>query len=96
MNNEYRIATIKDFLAVPESSIDACLADFKAWLDLARQPHQLGDDMNTLLATQGALSFCDDSFIWLDDGLSGIHHIQVVNAADDSEIARISIEAEES
>lgn len=92
MTKEYLLSTIKDFLAIPPESIDACLADFKVWLQMARKPDEFSSDMNDLLATEGALSFVDDSFIWLDDGLSGVHHIQIVDASNDSEIARISFE----
>ena len=91
MSAEYSISSIKDFLAIPPESIDACLADFKVWLQMARRPDEFSYDMNDLLATEGALSFVDDSFIWLDDGLSGIHHIQIVDASDDSEVARVSV-----
>lgn len=90
MTAEYSITSIKDFLAIPPESIDACLADFKVWLQMARLPEEFSSDMNDLLATEGALSFVDDSFIWLDDGLFGIHHIQIVGVSDDSEIARVS------
>ncbi|MDP9652073.1 hypothetical protein [Paraburkholderia caledonica] len=90
MTAQYKLSTIADFLAVPPESIDACLADFKVWLQLARRPDEFSADMNDLLATEGALSFVDDSFIWLDDGLSGVHHVQIVDASNDSEIARIS------
>jgi hypothetical protein len=92
VSKEYRISSIKDFLAIPPESIDACLADFKVWLQMARKPDEFNSAMNDLLATEGALSFVDDSFIWLDDGLFGVHHIQIVDASNDSEIARISFE----
>lgn len=91
MTNEYRIAAIKDFLAVPDESIDACLADFKVWLQVARQPKDFSSDMNDLIGVPNALSFSDESFTWLDDGLSGIVHIDIVNAADDSPIGRLSL-----
>jgi hypothetical protein len=90
MTAEYSISSLKDFLAVPPESIDACLADFKVWLEAARQPKEFSNDMNELLGMESALSFSHDGFIWIDDGLSGIHHIQIVDASDDSEIARIS------
>jgi hypothetical protein len=90
MTAEYSISSIKDFLAIPPESIDACLADFKVWLEAARQPKAFSDDMNALIGLSDALSFSLDGFTWMDDGLSGIHHIQIVDASDDSEIARIS------
>lgn len=90
MTAEYRISAIKDFLAIPPESIDACLSDFKVWIQMARQPGEFSSDMNDLLGTEGALSFSDDSFTWIDDGLSGVYHVDIVDASDDSSIARIS------
>lgn len=90
MSAEYSINSLKDFLAIPLESIDACLADFKVWLEATRQPKAFSDDMNELLGMENALSFSLEGFTWMDDGLSGIHHIQIVDASDDSEIARIS------
>ncbi|WCM21380.1 hypothetical protein NDK50_08010 [Paraburkholderia bryophila] len=91
MTLEYRIKLLKDFLTVPPESIDACVADFKVWLELARKPDGLNKQMNDLLDAEGSLSFCDDSFVWLNDGLSGILHIEIVDGRDDSPIGRISL-----
>lgn len=90
MTAEYSISSIKDFLSVPHESIDACLADFKVWLNVARRPKEFSDDMNELIGVPNAMSFSEDSFTWIDDGVSGILHVDVVSAADDSPIARIS------
>jgi hypothetical protein len=92
MTAEYSISSIKDFLAIPPESIDACLADFKVWLEIAHQQKEFSDDMNELIGMPGALSFSEDSFKWLDDGLSGLHHVDIVNADDNSPIGRISFE----
>jgi hypothetical protein len=90
MTAEYRISTIKDFLAVPPESIDACLADFKVWLNIARQPNEFCNDMNELIGVPDAMGFSHDSFTWIADGIIGIAHVDIVDASDDSPIARIS------
>jgi hypothetical protein len=92
MSYEYRIGALKDFLAVPAESIDACLADFKVWLEIARARDEFSADMSELLGVPEALSFSDDGFTWLDDGIPRCRHIDIVDASDDSPIGRISFE----
>lgn len=92
MSNEYRLRAIKDFLSVPPGSIDACLADFKTWLEIARSRDEFVSSMSELLGAPGAVSFSDDGFTWLDDGIPGCRHIDIVDASDDSPIGRISFE----
>jgi hypothetical protein len=89
MSNEYRISSIKDFLAVPPESIDACLADFKAWLTLARDGSEFSKDFNDLIGVPNATSFIQDSFIWVDDGISGISRIELTDH-EGEHFARIS------
>jgi hypothetical protein len=92
MSAEYPISSLRDFLAIPPESIDACLADFKVWLEAARHPKEFSADMNELIGMPNAMSFSYDGFTWVDDGLGGIHHIDIVNADDNSPIGRISFE----
>jgi hypothetical protein len=91
VSKEYRISSIKDFLAIPEESIAACLADFKAWIGLAREGSEFSKDFNDLIGIPDATSFIQDSFIWLDDGLSGISRIQLTDH-EGEEFVRIEFE----
>ena len=74
MNDEYRIETVKDFLAVPEDKRDECLRDFKIWLG------SIGVFRTALAELVGIdESFVrTDTFIWLDDGKAGISGARVV------------------
>jgi hypothetical protein len=90
MTSEYRLNTVKDFLAVPAESIDACLSDFKTWLEIARNSSEFNSDMNELLGIPGAVAFSNDGFTWLDDGISGISLLDIMQG--DQPIARISIQ----
>ena len=70
MANEYRIASLADFAAVPADRLDACLADFKAFLSYA---NQTGSQLAELFgsAAEGLISV-GESFTWIDDGKVGI------------------------
>jgi hypothetical protein len=91
VSKEYNISSIKDFLSIPVESLDACLADFRAWVELARGGSELANDLNDFLGVPNATTFMLDSFIWIDDGISGISRVQLSDAAGD-ERARISFE----
>jgi hypothetical protein len=88
VSKEYAISSIKDFLSVPAESIDACLADFKTWIGLARYGSEFAVDFNEFIGVQNATSFIQDSFIWVDDGISGISRIQLSDQ-EGEEFARI-------
>lgn len=92
MSPEYEIRTIADFLAVPEKSIDACLADFKAWLELARKPKEINAAINAILDVPAAASFMNTIFTWRDDGVSGITFFDLVDPSHPDDKVRISIE----
>lgn len=79
MSNEYHISSIKDFLGIPLESIDACLADFKTWIELARNGSEFSRDFNDFVGVPDATSFIQDSFIWLDDGISGVSQIELTD-----------------
>jgi hypothetical protein len=91
MTAEYQITSLKDFFAIPPESIDACLADFKKWIELARAPNTLTEDFNTLVGIESAVTFRDDSFVWIDDGIVGITRIELRDGKT-GEAVRISIE----
>jgi hypothetical protein len=78
MHNKYPIETLADFLAVPEASIDACLADFKEWLALARNTAPIAEELNAVLEAAGAGSVpLLHSFTWIDDGIVGLTGIEI-------------------
>jgi hypothetical protein len=87
---EYKISAIKDFLAVPFESIDACLADLKAWIEIAHHSKEFDSKVNELIDMPGALAFVDDAFTWIDDGISGCVHVEILSGPDDTPIGRIS------
>jgi hypothetical protein len=60
--SEYRIFSLMDFTLVPKDRLDACLLDFKAWIDLAgRTPKEL-ENMG---------------FVWIDDGRIGVEFVEL-------------------
>ena len=92
MSNEYPIKTVADFLTIPDESIDACLTDFKEWIRIARQRVSFSADMSELLGVPGAINMSTDDFTWIDDGLVGLHHVDIVDGSDGTSIGRISFE----
>ena len=79
MAAEYRISTLADFLAVPEDKIDVCLADFKTWLGMARDPSGLTQMVDNLTGTPGAARFLTDGFTWVDDGIAGLTALDITD-----------------
>ncbi|SAL01567.1 hypothetical protein AWB80_08155 [Caballeronia pedi] len=89
-NNEYPIAALNDFLKVPEEKIDACLADFKQWLGLARQSAVITSMLESFSGVPGGTALFRNSFIWIDDGTPGIRAIQITDEHD-KEVVRIAV-----
>jgi hypothetical protein len=75
MNQEYKIATIADFLKVPEEKQEQCLRDFFAWLTLARQAKELEQSLAGGILEGTTLGL--DSFLWIDDGKDGLSAVSV-------------------
>src|SRR4051812_10182080 len=55
----YRIASVMDFLSVPEDRREVCLREFRVWLGVA-------DAMGLMLA--GIAAEFPQEFVWVDDG----------------------------
>lgn len=91
MSKEYQISSVKDFLTVPPESMDACLADFKEWIALARNGAVFSVDFKDVIGIQGATSFVQDRFTWVDDGVVGISRVDIVGPGDER-IARVDLE----
>lgn len=59
----YEIKTLADFTKIPSDKIDACLADFKLWISLAR--------------TFQMSAIAPVSMDWIDDGKTEISEITI-------------------
>lgn len=63
---EYRIATVQDFLKVPEDRLEECLKEFRDYLDIARSVTELAKVAGELLGAKdtetevGCFNWCDD------------------------------------
>lgn len=63
---EYRIEMVQDFLKVPPGRINACLEEFRDWIDFALK---MRDVIVVDSEHAGANSvFEDGEFVWIDDG----------------------------
>ena len=62
----YEIEKVQDFLKVPEDRLDACLAEFRDYLEIVRSLSELAKITGELLGakqtdtTAGCLNWCDD------------------------------------
>lgn len=90
MSNEYPITRLEDFLKVPEDKLDACLADFKIWLSLARQSDVVTSMLDALSGMPGWTTTFMHSFTWIDDGIPGIRAVQITDANDQS-VVRVDV-----
>jgi hypothetical protein len=77
MSNEYPISSVADFLAVPEDKVDACLADFKSWISLARHSSVISTMLDAIAGAPDVCTFLNHSFIWIDNGIPGLRHIDI-------------------
>lgn len=69
MKAEYNIATIADFLNVPEEKQAECLRDFAMWLNEARNPTIMCMQASEILGCE--VTFKTETFTWIDDGIAG-------------------------
>jgi hypothetical protein len=90
MSNEYPISSVADFLTIPEDKIDACLADFKSWISLARHSSAISTMLQACAPAEISAMFVTHSFLWIDDGVPGLRHIQITDQ-NDHEIVRIPV-----
>jgi hypothetical protein len=94
MSNEYTIATLDDFLAVPEDRIGACLADFQEWIRINRRKQDIETDLCEYLEVEsGMVTLNSAKFIWCDDGIAGLRAIEV-RGKDGSLHGRVEMEIE--
>ena len=59
----YTIATLRDFLLIPEDRLSECLYEFKSWLACTNFMAGLHGDPDRLIIPP---------FIWCDDGLKNL------------------------
>ena len=68
---EYRIASIADFLKVPEDRLTACLEEFEDWVCILRATDALIRTLAPDHPTDSPL-VTEQSFTWVDDGARNI------------------------
>lgn len=64
---EYTIKEVGDFLQVPEDRLDACLEEFKTFLQVSRSFMEMTNAMAGLLGADKSQNVLQ-SFVWIDDG----------------------------
>lgn len=73
----YRVESLKDFDTIPTDKLDACLSDFREWLDMRRLVAAVFDpEALTVL----------DVFEWVDDGVQGVSDLRFVDSETGEEI----------
>ena len=73
---EYTIKEVGDFLKVPKDRLDACLEEFKTFLQASRSFMEMANAMAGLLGADKSQNVLE-SFVWIDDGeRNGTIHIQ--------------------
>ena len=70
----YTIATVHDFLAVPEDRRAVCLREFGVWVDMMTKVPKIFEGIKVMVPTE---------FVWIDDGL---HTMTVSVQSDDTYI----------
>ena len=66
MSNEYEIKHVADFLKVPEDRLDACLKEFKTFVELSRAHLKVVEAVAEELGINGRGEV--QAFTWIDDG----------------------------
>ena len=89
---EYPVKTVTDFLAVPADKIDACLADFAMWVRMCHMKAEIDAGIEGLLGV--ALPLRTDSFLWVDDGQTGVSSIGFTDESGE-QIAEMRIRKDE-
>lgn len=75
MSNEYEIIHVADFLKVPEDRLDACLKEFKTFVEISRAHSELIEAVTETLGIEAKSEV--QSFTWVDDdeGKVTIQHV---------------------
>jgi len=72
----YEIKTVQDFLLVPEDRLEACLSEFRDYLEYARDIMELAKLAGEIVGAKETKSSVG-SFNWTDDGIrKGTIHIE--------------------
>lgn len=74
--DEYQIRTVQDFMQVPKDKRDACLADFKHYLEFMDQVEETNQLIRGLTGGLTALT-PSDAFHWVDDDVPGLTKINI-------------------
>ncbi len=64
---QYTIQTVGDFLKVPEDRLDACLEEFKTFLEQSRSFMEIANVMADLVGADKSKNVVK-GFVWIDDG----------------------------
>ena len=64
---QYTIQTVGDFLKVPEDRLDACLEEFKTFLEQGRAFMEMANALAGILGAD-KLKNAVKGFVWIDDG----------------------------
>jgi hypothetical protein len=64
---QYIIQTVGDFLKVPEDRLDACLEEFKTFLEQSRAFTKAADTLEDLIGGDKSKTVVQ-SYVWIDDG----------------------------
>ena len=64
---QYTIQTVGDFLKVPEDRLDACLEEFKTFLEQSRSFMKVADTLADLFGADKSQNAVK-GFTWIDDG----------------------------
>lgn len=71
MSPEYAIKTVTDFAKVPDHRLDACLVEFKDFIERVKDAEK---DIATIDPTGTMMKLANEhvSFTWRDDGKRGV------------------------
>ena len=64
---QYTIQTVGDFLKVPEDRLDACLEEFKTFLEQGRAFMEMANALAGILGADKSQNAVK-GFVWIDDG----------------------------
>lgn len=64
---QYTIQTVGDFLKVPEDRLDACLEEFKTFLEQSRAFMEMADATADLVGEDKSKNIVQ-AYVWIDDG----------------------------
>jgi hypothetical protein len=64
---QYTIQTVGDFLKVPEDRLDACLEEFKTFLEQSRSFMEIANALAGIMGADKSQNAVK-GFVWIDDG----------------------------